>query len=165
MGKRKRGGLTGLSGFVSKAFSKDATAEVTDIQDTRHVHCPAPSAATSHGTSTTIIGGNVSTSSSSKKRKDDGNESGAPKRRWVKKYDAMGLVPHYKDVSEVPEHLQKCEQTHLCLSSMLSMPSRDFHQRARYLSLYSTPPGCLLDEEGWYSITPEMIAKSHCGKM
>ena len=114
MGKRKRGGLTGLSAFVSKAFGKDTSAEVTDIQDTRHAHCSdAPSAATSHGTSTTIIRGNVSTSSSSKKRKDDGNESGAPKRRWVKKYDATGLVPHYRDVSEVPEHLQKCEPTHL----------------------------------------------------
>lgn len=39
---------------------------------------------------------------------------------------------------------------------MLSV--RDFYQRTRCLSLYSTPPGCLLDEEGWYSITPEAIA-------
>ena len=28
------------------------------------------------------------------------------------KNDATGLVPHYRDVSEVPEHLQKCEPTH-----------------------------------------------------
>ncbi|KAF7317888.1 Tgs1 protein [Mycena kentingensis (nom. inval.)] len=56
-------------------------------------------------------------------------------------YDATGLVPHYKDASEVPEHLQKY-----------------FAQRTRFFSLYSTPPGCLLDEEGWYSITPELIA-------
>ena len=41
---------------------------------------------------------------------------------------------------------------------MLSVQPRDFYQRTRYLSLYSTPPGCLLDEEGWYSITPEAIA-------
>ena len=34
----------------------------------------------------------------------------------------------------------------------------DFSQRLRYFSLYSTPPGCLLDEEGWYSVTPELIA-------
>lgn len=34
----------------------------------------------------------------------------------------------------------------------------DFSQRYRYFSLYSTPPGCLLDEEGWYSVTPELIA-------
>src|SRR5258705_9781130 len=34
----------------------------------------------------------------------------------------------------------------------------DFSQRYRYFSLYSTPPGCLLDEEGWYSVTPELVA-------
>nr|GAT55091.1 Tgs1 protein [Mycena chlorophos] len=60
---------------------------------------------------------------------------------WVEKYDASGLVPHYKNASEVPDHLQKY-----------------FAQRTRFLSLYSSPPGCLLDEEGWYSITPELIA-------
>lgn len=32
----------------------------------------------------------------------------------------------------------------------------DFFQRERYFSLYSS--GCLLDEEGWYSVTPELIA-------
>ena len=34
----------------------------------------------------------------------------------------------------------------------------DFSQRRRFFSLYSTSPGCLLDEEGWYSVTPELIA-------
>ena len=34
----------------------------------------------------------------------------------------------------------------------------DFSQRFRLFSEYSTPPGCLLDEEGWYSVTPELIA-------
>jgi len=43
--------------------------------------------------------------------------------------------------SQVPAHLQKY-----------------FSQRRRYFSLYSTPPGCLLDEEGWYSVTPELVA-------
>lgn len=60
---------------------------------------------------------------------------------WVQKYDATGLVEHYTDLSQVPEHLKKY-----------------FSQRARFFSLYSTPPGCLLDEEGWYSVTPELIA-------
>ncbi|KAJ7626365.1 RNA cap guanine-N2 methyltransferase-domain-containing protein [Mycena polygramma] len=59
--------------------------------------------------------------------------------QWVQKYDASGLVPHYTHVSEVPEHLHKY-----------------FNQRTRFLSLYSS--GCLLDEEGWYSITPELVA-------
>ncbi|KAJ7695037.1 Tgs1 protein [Mycena rosella] len=61
--------------------------------------------------------------------------------KWVAKYDATGLVPHFSQPSEVPEHLQKY-----------------FAQRTRFLSLYSSPPGCLLDEEGWYSITPELVA-------
>lgn len=33
---------------------------------------------------------------------------------------------------------------------------QDFFQRERYFSLYNQ--GCLLDEEGWYSVTPEAIA-------
>ena len=33
---------------------------------------------------------------------------------------------------------------------------KDFFQRERYFSLYSQ--GCLLDEEGWYSVTPEKMA-------
>ncbi|KAH7891019.1 Tgs1 protein [Phlebopus sp. FC_14] len=53
--------------------------------------------------------------------------------------DATSLVPHYKSPSEVPEHLQKY-----------------FAQRKRYFALYEK--GCLLDEEGWYSVTPELIA-------
>jgi hypothetical protein len=32
----------------------------------------------------------------------------------------------------------------------------DFAQRTRYFSRYDE--GCLLDEEGWYSVTPEAIA-------
>lgn len=32
----------------------------------------------------------------------------------------------------------------------------DFSQRERYFSRYAS--GCLLDEEGWYSVTPERIA-------
>ncbi|EKM50057.1 uncharacterized protein PHACADRAFT_130594 [Phanerochaete carnosa HHB-10118-sp] len=55
------------------------------------------------------------------------------------KYDATGLVPCYTEPSEVPERLKKY-----------------FYQRERYFSLYSE--GCLLDEEGWYSVTPELIA-------
>ncbi|KAF8159234.1 RNA cap guanine-N2 methyltransferase-domain-containing protein [Crassisporium funariophilum] len=61
--------------------------------------------------------------------------------KWVDKYDATGLVPHYTQAAQVPEHLQKY-----------------FSQRRRYFSLYSTSPGCLLDEEGWYSVTPELVA-------
>ncbi|GBE86543.1 Trimethylguanosine synthase [Sparassis crispa] len=57
----------------------------------------------------------------------------------LEKYDATGLVPFYTEPSQVPVHLKKY-----------------FSQRERYFSRYSS--GCLLDEEGWYSITPERIA-------
>ncbi|TFY77690.1 hypothetical protein EWM64_g6324 [Hericium alpestre] len=55
------------------------------------------------------------------------------------RFDATGLVPYYSDASQVPEHLQKY-----------------FSQRYRFFSLYDE--GCLLDEEGWYSVTPEAVA-------
>ncbi|QRW08137.1 SAM-dependent methyltransferase [Ceratobasidium sp. AG-Ba] len=48
-------------------------------------------------------------------------------------------APHYKTQKQVPAHLKKY-----------------FYQRHRYFSLYDE--GCLLDEEGWYSVTPEKIA-------
>ena len=32
----------------------------------------------------------------------------------------------------------------------------DYAQRHRYFSLYES--GCMLDNEGWYSVTPELIA-------
>ncbi|KAH9989907.1 RNA cap guanine-N2 methyltransferase-domain-containing protein, partial [Russula compacta] len=51
-----------------------------------------------------------------------------------------GTRPFYTDAAQVPTHLQKY-----------------FAQRARYFSRYNE--GCLLDEEGWYSVTPEAIAK------
>ncbi|KAG8923357.1 hypothetical protein FRC02_011181 [Tulasnella sp. 418] len=54
-------------------------------------------------------------------------------------FDATGLVHYYTHKSQVPKHLQKY-----------------FAQRYRYFSLYDN--GCLLDEEGWYSVTPEGIA-------
>lgn len=42
------------------------------------------------------------------------------------------------------------------LSFSVSLFTADFSQRNRYFSLYSS--GCLLDETGWYSVTPELIA-------
>ncbi|KAG9003915.1 hypothetical protein FRB94_002760 [Tulasnella sp. JGI-2019a] len=53
--------------------------------------------------------------------------------------DATGMVPFYQQASEAPQQLKKY-----------------FAQRQRFFSLYSE--GCLLDEEGWYSVTPERIA-------
>ncbi|KAG5644254.1 hypothetical protein DXG03_008792 [Asterophora parasitica] len=76
-----------------------------------------------------------------KRQKVDEDDADVPVGKLVKKYDATGIVPYYTHASQVPEHLQKY-----------------FSQRNRYFSLYSTPPGCLLDEEGWFSVTPELVA-------
>ncbi|KAF8525173.1 RNA cap guanine-N2 methyltransferase-domain-containing protein [Hysterangium stoloniferum] len=57
---------------------------------------------------------------------------------WAK-YDASNLVSFYTEEKDVPKKLKKY-----------------FYQRERYFSLYDQ--GCLLDEEGWYSVTPEGIA-------
>ncbi|KAG6852997.1 hypothetical protein C0991_007679 [Blastosporella zonata] len=71
----------------------------------------------------------------------DGQREEGRVAEWVENYDASGLVKHYTHASEVPKDLQKY-----------------FAQRERYFSRYSVPPGCLLDEEGWYSVTPELVA-------
>ncbi|KAL1746592.1 RNA cap guanine-N2 methyltransferase-domain-containing protein [Schizophyllum fasciatum] len=92
---------------------------------------------------------NPTTERPTKRRKTLHDTTSAPASKWAKKYgkawidkyDASGLVPYYKSKAEVPEELAKY-----------------FSQRMRYFSLYSEPPGCLLDTEGWYSITPEAIA-------
>ncbi|KAJ6561231.1 Tgs1 protein [Mycena vulgaris] len=118
MGKR-RGGLSGLSHFLQQAF----TGEEPSAQPESDLP-PAKKRKTSeNGVAAVNLPAEFSDS------------------QWVQKYDATGLVPHYKHASEVPDHLQKY-----------------FAQRTRFLSLYSFPPGCLLDEEGWYSITPELVA-------
>lgn len=41
-------------------------------------------------------------------------------------------------------------------ASLLTFDYVDFAQRFRYFSRFDE--GCLLDEEGWYSVTPEKIA-------
>lgn len=79
---------------------------------------------------------------------------------WITQYDATGLVPHYSDEVQVPEYLKKCvlvQSVSTCLCHLTRIYS-DYGQRYRMFSLYSEYPGCLLDEEGWYSVTPERIA-------
>jgi trimethylguanosine synthase len=75
-------------------------------------------------------------------------------------YDATGLVPFYTDAAQVPAHLQKCAYRGFMIHErQVHSPWRantDFAQRTRYFSRYDE--GCLLDEEGWYSVTPEAIA-------
>ncbi|KAH9479170.1 Trimethylguanosine synthase [Psilocybe cubensis] len=130
MGKNKRkGGLTGVSRFLFQSMKADEGSEGS--QALEKAKESTAEKADDHP---------------AKKRKMNDGSSYAEnvddtKTRWVEKYDATGLVPHYTEASQVPQHLQKY-----------------FSQRERFFSLYSTAPGCLLDEEGWYSVTPELLA-------
>ncbi len=52
--------------------------------------------------------------------------------------------------------VQQTEYENAELTCKLCGDNADFAQRTRYFSRYDE--GCLLDEEGWYSVTPEAIA-------
>ncbi|KAH9926931.1 RNA cap guanine-N2 methyltransferase-domain-containing protein [Fomitopsis serialis] len=144
MGK-KNANLSGLARFVADAFgpsSLNTTATSSPPSD------PVSSVrGTGHEPSADRTPGEISTGTVRRATEaaEDGVEVGfrPSKKRKVgpgkEQYDARGLVPFYQHPSQVPAHLQKY-----------------FSQRERYFSLYSS--GCLLDEEGWYSVTPERIA-------
>lgn len=109
MGKGKRkGGLTGVSKFVFESMKSDsadgnshdvASLKETTVEETRDYPVK-------------------------KKKKNDGSafveETALPETRWVDKYYATGLVPHYTHASQVPEHLQKCEYVYPCLCYYVS---------------------------------------------
>ncbi|EMD39118.1 hypothetical protein CERSUDRAFT_133981 [Gelatoporia subvermispora B] len=131
---RKHANLSGLARFVQ------AMQEPVDngSQDT-----PTEFTSTTKATVTEVT--NVSVVST-KRTSESSSETQPMKKRKIgllgpelSKYDASGLVPFYTEPSQVPTHLRKY-----------------FFQRERYFSRYAE--GCLLDEEGWYSVTPERIA-------
>ncbi|KIK69900.1 hypothetical protein GYMLUDRAFT_90886 [Collybiopsis luxurians FD-317 M1] len=80
-----------------------------------------------------------SQSSSNKKPKTQSQRD--PGTQRIQKYDMTGSVQSFATIQDVPDRLKKY-----------------YAQRERLFSLYSSPPGCLLDEEGWFSCTPERIA-------
>ncbi|KAI0923699.1 hypothetical protein AcV5_009174 [Taiwanofungus camphoratus] len=141
---RKHSNISGLSRFVQEAFNSEATLSAPAAS------LESPVVETSvtimHATSGNYVAGTTRRAS----ELPDGttqSEIRPSKKRKVgllgpgqEKYDATGLVPFYTQASQVPTHLQKY-----------------FSQRERYFSLYSS--GCLLDEEGWYSVTPERVAE------
>ncbi|TEB39893.1 S-adenosyl-L-methionine-dependent methyltransferase [Coprinellus micaceus] len=148
MGKNKnkrKAGISGLARFVLESFNTDNTAassSIEPIQGSNSQSSAPPSAKKQK------VDDGMSVPTLAEPTQDGGalsapavqassSKIAAPR----KAYNASGLVPHYENASQVPEHLQKY-----------------FSQRYRYFSLYSEPPGCLLDEEGWFSVTPERIA-------
>ncbi|KAH9941971.1 S-adenosyl-L-methionine-dependent methyltransferase [Amylocystis lapponica] len=127
---RKHSNISGLSRFVSVAFNGSDGASSTALEVQARPSVSTPKAE------------NVRRAS----ELEDGHDVRPAKKRKVgllgpglERYDATGLVPFYTEPSQVPANLQKY-----------------FSQRTRYFSRYAS--GCLLDEEGWYSVTPERVA-------
>ncbi|KAF8264507.1 RNA cap guanine-N2 methyltransferase-domain-containing protein [Lactarius quietus] len=131
MGKKLRQtNVSGLSRFLD-AFVEGSVSNTTTLANT--------------GTPPLAVAG-PSTPFPAKSKPVDSEQQPPLKKRKTgllgpgnEAYDATGLVPFYTDAAQVPSHLQKY-----------------FAQRTRYFSRYDE--GCLLDEEGWYSVTPEAIA-------
>ncbi|THU90998.1 hypothetical protein K435DRAFT_759739 [Dendrothele bispora CBS 962.96] len=68
---------------------------------------------------------------------------------WVERYDMSAQV----------RHLERLEGLDGPLTEGKEGLRKYFAQRYKLFSLYSSPPGCLFDEEGWYSVTPEAVAR------
>ena len=98
MGKgKRRGGLSGVSKFVlesMKPTSYDTTSNLSQENPPLMRH------------------GESAENRPAKRRKGNNgvpmNQTELADLKWVDKYDATGLVPHYTHHSQVPAHLQKC---------------------------------------------------------
>ncbi|KAI0675589.1 RNA cap guanine-N2 methyltransferase-domain-containing protein [Trametes maxima] len=156
MGKRKNN-ISGLSRFLLEAKGEESSTQPDPLPEYERSSLNKPceelgeiSALQQHGTSPDALEARPA----KKPRLQTGLLGSG-----LEKYDATGLVPFYTEESQVPENLQKCKQDSGEPSDVLVIHARrvvDFSQRERFFSLYSS--GCLLDEEGWYSVTPERVA-------
>jgi trimethylguanosine synthase len=98
--------------------------------------------------------------SPSKRRRTAADEERHP-------WDCTGLVPRYEKAADVPQHLKKCtcstlrfpatQPPHLQLRQPHELTS-DFFQRHALFPAYSRLP-LLLDDTGWFSVTPSEIAE------
>lgn len=142
MGKRQ-GPIAGLARFLNAFDDTSASASTSDTHAVS-TQLKAPLDNTSKDNTETTP---ISSVTVDLKRANHSRTSQPSKKQKTgllgpgkELYDATELVPRYTHASQVPEHLQKY-----------------FAQRTRFFSLYDR--GCLLDDEGWYSVTPERIAE------
>ncbi|KAJ1304619.1 hypothetical protein OPQ81_005761 [Rhizoctonia solani] len=152
MGRKRKAGfasvLSSLPPEVKLSFApKSASAEEhessepspIDIGDliVQRVHTSrsTPSASQVSVTATSGITPDVSSAPARKKQKTESHSVPTFSLDDI----STNVTLHYKNQKSVPQHLKKY-----------------FAQRHRFFSLYDE--GCLLDEEGWYSVTPEKIA-------
>lgn len=99
---RKRQSLAGLSRFVSEAFGQPTTGGGQTREDVPEASPASTSRRVSQRDPADL--------------EVTGTEVAATKKRKIGllgpghgQYDATGLVPFYTELSEVPEHLQKCK--------------------------------------------------------
>ena len=118
MGKNKRGGLRGLSSYVLESFKSEPPTLPTTNPDSESNPVQAV-----NGTNVQEPGNpaqeevvEVESRPTKKRKANDGSEIVVQEQpiisiqdgKWIKAYDATGLVPHYSNAADVPEHLQKC---------------------------------------------------------
>lgn len=118
MGKNKRGALRNLSSYVFESFKSEQPALPTTNLDSESNPVQAV-----NGTNIQEPGNpaqeervEVESRPTKKRKANDGSEIVVQEQpiisvqdgKWIKAYDATGLVPHYSNAADVPEHLQKC---------------------------------------------------------
>lgn len=93
MGKgKRRGGLSGVSKFVLEAMKPTPSDTISNLSKENS---------------------SLEQNRPAKRRKGNNgvpmiDQTELEALKWVDKYDATGLVPHYTHQSQVPTHLQKC---------------------------------------------------------
>lgn len=113
---KKKGGLSGVSRFVFESMS--STPANSDA--TKATSSESPKAAQSRTLNEPPMKKRKGNDGTSVAHLSDHEEQLAG---WVEKYSAVGLVPHYTQAEQVPEHLQKCRSSLRCPSSIMLMTS------------------------------------------
>jgi trimethylguanosine synthase len=148
MGKNKRGAVRGLSSYVFESFKSELPTLPTSNLDSESNPGQAVNGANLQDPGNPAQEERVEVESRpTKKRKaNDGSEIVVQEQpilsiqdgKWIKAYDATGLVPHYSNAAEVPEHLQKC-MFPIRLHLMWPHVAQTFHS-ARDTSRYTHSP-------------------------
>lgn len=132
MGKRKGGGLTGVSRFLLESLKTEPESQpITPEQ---------PVQGSQHSGADTSPG--PEEDRPLKRQKTEGSSTArhpqtqSTKAGWIEKYSASGLVPHHTDGSQVPDYLRKCTyKSSLDLGSYSCKRRRFFTKNSLFFSL------------------------------
>ncbi|KAF5340112.1 hypothetical protein D9758_013136 [Tetrapyrgos nigripes] len=117
-----------------------------------------PSGSGQGSTSTSVgVDGDVEASTAGASTSTQINTNGVViSRKVVQKKKRSDVYPEHDEVMQEEKGKGKGKEKPLVGEN--EGLRKYFYQRYKLFSLYSSPPGCLLDDEGWYSVTPEAIA-------